>query len=544
MLHLYYLLRDHLLFGLASCQKRVVQRSPKVKLLFIHDFGLTIGIVLIFVAMAFWRNQLGILTSLLVFLVFIVLTRYWAWLLLILCSLFTILFIFAGGQMSPNFFSSFRQISAWYMAGYISGFVFALCYDAFVFLSLKMVHCCRKNIFAAVFAYSEKASINIIKSPIKDQEVKIPPPPSYIKLYDDKKLEPGQMPHPYTIAFIANPFYKCRKDNSPDQFDVKVDPIIRHLDLFIQGIDRALFSFERDPVVGRPEIWSKVKILTFFPANFETEITGDSREKYTLAGRIKEDVEIDTTGVDDLFAIDENFDENFENVLKKLGGSEYYRKEINKKERTLIDVVYVLSANADYTRSTAIFSSGMLNNVRKRTVYRTIDNGRTTIRYHEHYAEHPGKIALNLLTARQKTFVHEFAHAMSHFNNGAIVDEYFNELKLIDSVKTSGASVLDQAILRDLRNFKRYSSPIHMINKRPKNKTVDPVPKIFRQYNAIKYWSDRDHPSAEEDWIYYFPLREALQIGCTMDRTIGQHKFDKLLSDFMYDRLMAKINRK
>ena len=44
---------------------------------------------------------------------------------------------------------------------------------------------------------------------------------------------------------------------------------------------------------------------------------------------------------------------------------------------------------------------------------------------HDYYTNHPGRVALNVLEASSKTYVHEFAHAMSSNIHGAIVDEYF-----------------------------------------------------------------------------------------------------------------------
>ena len=79
------------------------------------------------------------------------------------------------------------------------------------------------------------------------------------------------------------------------------------------------------------------------------------------------------------------------------------------------------------------------------------------------------------------------------------------------------------------------------INRFSRTATRIDIPKDFATYNHIQYFADRDHPSARENWFGFFPLREAKDIGCIMDRSIGRFQFDKLISAFMYDRLISKI---
>jgi hypothetical protein len=122
---------------------------------------------------------------------------------------------------------------------------------------------------------------------------------------------------------------------------------------------------------------------------------------------------------------------------------------------------------------------------------------------------------------------------MSHACHGAIVDEYFDEgvITFTNAPPPSGTR-LDMFTVNRLNK----SEP-----------RLDRVPKIFADYHipmdqrCSTYNSDRDHPSAEDYWSGCYPERQAADIYCTMDRSYGRYQFDKLISDYMYDRLIHKI---
>ena len=80
------------------------------------------------------------------------------------------------------------------------------------------------------------------------------------KLYDYRVDLP---PAPYTIAFVANPIIRKRQREASDPA-FEPDPILNDLDLFLQTVNRGLASFEIDSVVGRPEIWSRIRVVTIF----------------------------------------------------------------------------------------------------------------------------------------------------------------------------------------------------------------------------------------------------------------------------------------
>jgi len=192
--------------------------------------------------------------------------------------------------------------------------------------------------------------------------------------------------------------------------------------------------------------------------------------------------------------------------------------------------------------------------------------------YHDKYAIVPGRVALNVLGANAHTYIHEFGHAMSSAINGAIVDEYFDKYHILkagddekrkslsspefeskeetstvadempEPLKTGGLYNLDDIFLEGDVRTPFYINRLE--REQSENGMVKPIPKIFVRYNKIKiYYSDLAHPSSEENWEGYFPERQSSSECCTMDRDYGRYRFDKLLSDFMYDRLVTKVNR-
>lgn len=76
---------------------------------------------------------------------------------------------------------------------------------------------------------------------------------------------------------------------------------------------------------------------------------------------------------------------------------------------------------------------------------------------------------------------------------------------------------------------------------------ADAIPKYFTDYefNAElrTYLSDRSRPNAERNWSSYAPGKDSPLVSCTMDRVFYLHRYDKLIFDFMYDRLLTKLNR-
>jgi hypothetical protein len=353
----------------------------------------------------------------------------------------------------------------------------------------------------------------------------------YLKLKDPKlynyKLD-APPKHPYTIAFVANPQILRSIDKKHPIPWYDKDLIIYNLKLFLRSVHKALLSFERDEVLGRPEIWSRVRVITIF----DKKLADASDDNSSLVTESRPEVMLDDKVAENLISPRPNMFENVKTMLTN------YHSSIPFEE---IDVIFALTASLTHIRSTSYYSDWYENTETTRQPpiqgkafqYDPAPDkwiGRPSpFHVHDDFAEQPGRVAVNVLSASRHTYIHEFAHAMSSAACGAICDEYY-----------------DKAIIEG--GPENVSTPFYVNRKEravPQNSgQFDPVHPIFAEYEHVVFCSDLNHPSAEENWIGYFPERHHPGVICTMDRTITPYRFDKLISQFMYDRLAAKLNRK
>ena len=277
-------------------------------------------------------------------------------------------------------------------------------------------------------------------------------------------------------------------------------------------------------------------------------------EDACLAEEYQEDFSISGEAIDNLIDTGPNMMSRFQKTFERTRQQSGF-EAISIEE---VDVIYVMTASPSHNRSTARYSDFVeaeKGEVALCPVEPAAMSGESfdfstdptgtkgdeitstpcdaTNCKHDHYTWHPGRIALNVLSARYKTYIHEFAHAMSSALHGAIVDEYADVFYI---AKKNGK----------LREMSDYSAPFY-VNRIDRRSREDgsfvPVHPVFAQYNGTIFQSDRNHPSAEEGWLGYFPERFCCAHPCTMDRSFGRFHFDKLIRAFMYDRLCAKLNR-
>lgn len=478
-----------------------------------------------------------------------------------------------------------KTLSIGYSWSYLFGAVFGTLYNDLVFLYLIVF---RQDQVKIVFKFDPPKPFNIIKSPV-ESEVTVPVDRER-RLYDYELDKPPA--HPYTIAFVANPWVLKLKDPNlrsvgdifkPQNYDD--DPMIRNLDLFLGSIERALGSLEADEVLGRPEIWSRVRVIALFDprlANPQEKLKNLNSELsnsiYGMAQPYPEALKIDGTATDNLLSPLDNppdvaggasLKSRYRLMLEAAGLS---AEEADKYESET-DVIYILSAAPLYDRCTANFSDWLHDELEAdpapmregRKFKFNLDPGGAKngeinnetcqpppqnpgdfvppfICLHDYYSEKPGLVALNVIGASNKTFIHEFGHAMSAAFRGAITDEYADrfEVEKEDDGNNGNGNGNDTAPF--------YANRI----ERPKKDdgTVVPVHKVFAKYNISEhgdsntiFYSDLDHSSAEERWLGYFPDRKDPNAVCTMDRNYSLYRFDELLSNFIYDRLITKINR-
>jgi hypothetical protein len=436
---------------------------------------------------------------------------------------------------------NFILLSRLYFAAYAFGAVLAILYNDAILVYYILLS--RKNVRIA-FAYDTSKVVNIIKSPNQQEEaafqslLRADPDLEDLRLYPDEWKTPPRFP--YTIVLVANPKIRKRQLNPTDPA-FEPDPIIQDLDLFLNSADRALKSFEGDEVLGCPEIWSRVRVVTIFDPKLDFALAQEFQDDMTIDGRVAENL-LDTT----------------DNMPHKIGELLQQHPIGLPSPLTLcdVDVIYVMSASPTHDRSTTRYSDYLddgetatcnrntavafkfdpdpLGTKKDATGSSEINAARCgdvgVLCEHDDFARCPGRVALNALGARQKTFIHEFGHAMSSAIRGAVVDEYA-DVFILEGAKSATSLPTAPFYVNRIERLPRAHG--HFI----------PVHAVFARYQLMDFRSDLAHSSAEADWLGYFPECHDSTCGCTMDRTGSQFRFDRLISNFMYDRICAKLNR-
>lgn len=324
-------------------------------------------------------------------------------------------------------------------------------------------------------------------------------------------VQAGAGAKPYTIVFVANPAIYIKSDEA-----AAPDPIIRDKTTFYKVVMRCMKSFAHNELLGLPEIKSRLRIVTIFD---ETRISASDP-----SNALCEDLDELTT------VIAPRFDEDNPTSVRD------YVQNTNIDDARLsnlddVDVIYAISASENLTRSAARFSEEEEGDGTAFTITlqdpTTLENVETTMK-HVRTAARPGVIALAALDERLKVPVHEFAHAMSSIENGVIYDEYVDRFHDDEEADPS-----------DLKG--------KIINRMHRKSSIEPVPDVFAKYTirgeTTTYSSDRHRTDKPADWTSYTPEKDDIATSCTMDHTYYSYRFDKLIFDFMYDRMMAKMNR-
>ncbi|RMH87435.1 MAG: hypothetical protein D6681_15105 [Calditrichaeota bacterium] len=315
-------------------------------------------------------------------------------------------------------------------------------------------------------------------------------------------IQAGEGDEPYTIVLVANPAIK-RHDGSYEP-----DPIIEDEDLFVRVVTRCLRSFANNELLRLPEILPRLKLVTVFARE---EAQRRPEDANALCQEVPETI---------ILAPRPETDSVIYQYVKNAGVP-------------YADVIMVLSGHKRFIQSSARFTQEARKedspaNQGQPFRFSFTENFDDPVngRIHAYCARVPGVAALSAWDDRLKTPVHEFAHAMSSVENGAIVDEY------LDSYVESTEAALHNTIL----NRKLRANP------------TDPVPKLFGKYQLgngpiVEYYSDRARTDKEPDWRSYVPEKPHPGISCIMDLAYFDYRYDKLIFDFMYDRLLTKLNR-
>lgn len=396
------------------------------------------------------------------------------------------------------------------------------------------------------------------------------------RLYNYKLATPPEQP--YTIAFVANPKIRKRGEPENDSLRYENDPLSSDIELFLRSVDRALFSLEQDEIIGRPEFWSRIRVLTVF----DPELVKESGPNFGLVQEFQE------TATQDGKLIDHNLieprrllNDNFMRIFDRSWQTDHSNGTLDETEHPKfkkheIDLIFAMTASPTHVRSMAHYSDWLaletdavppLVNIlgregipfefsidpdKNKETYNTVGeavkplnnvfphlepnaylNPSNFARVHDFYATEPGRVAVNVLSARLKTYRHEFAHAMSSVFHGTICDEYADYFRLEEQAE-------DEEHKQD-PHF--YVNRINRNQEKMLSARPIPIPKLFARYNMTRYSSDLTPVSAEESWLGYFPDKFDKTTPCTMDADYGRYRFDELLSMFLYDRLMAKTIR-
>jgi len=339
-------------------------------------------------------------------------------------------------------------------------------------------------------------------------------------------ISAGKGAQPYTIAIIANPVLETRASGK-----LKPDPILEYPQLFQAKVASIIAGLATDTVINDPEAEEKfldrMRLVTLFdPSLAHSNHERDHRAnhhppaeqppEHALCRELDHDIIVEPIQRVYNEAGRVHEERLIEFIKAHLPG--YYDHANN---RSLIDVVYVVTASKTHTRSSARYTfddeskpgrSFSLNFGKEKWALR-----------HDPYAKIPGVVAYSAWDDRLKTPIHEFAHAMSSTTNGAILDEYYDELpEMLMSVRAVN---------------KHFWQP----------QQGQSLPEQFAEYalkdgKPLTIRTDRGR-HAPPDWKTYVPARENLPTPCTMDFSDDAFEFDLLIKQYMHDRLAAKTQR-
>ncbi len=468
------------------------------------------------------------------------------------------------------------QVFVNYCSGYLVGALLGILYNDLVYLHQRFF---RRTASRIVYAYDTERSLNFIMSPKIKEVMHAVPPADRDKYFQPDPDEPDKMikkidtwlydfqpdhepPYPFTVAIIANPIFREKVE---DGYREMVDPISEDRELFMRSAERALQSLSQNHVVGAPEIWSKIRIVTVFhklvpEERWEDVGMAQSYEAglYEISGYEGEgNIAIDGVSTDDLIDAAAHARDRYLYMLnaasKEFPTSTGANGEDLDPEQLCreTDMLIILSAVPKYKRATAQFANWYEDDT-MRPLQPDMNGEEFELEkvrlpekcedpVHAFYFHNPGRMAVNVLEASFRTYIHEFGHAISDVDNGVIVDEYYDRF-FIDNLP-------DKPSL-NIRWFdvNRFSRKVD----KDTGRILQPIPREFSEYRlklAAKkepktaFQSDIDHPSGKENWLGFFPARDNLDANCIMDRTGVRNRFDGLLSKFIYDRLWVKVNR-
>lgn len=347
------------------------------------------------------------------------------------------------------------------------------------------------------------------------------PAPCGVKLIKPQRMVSSRNPvvisagagnPPYTLLIMANPAIENENilPDEPGRF--RPDPILTMPKLFQAKVACIIGSLARNEML-RDNFLDKMRILTLFDPKLVEE---NSLHEVAFCLESHKDLIIEPVPrvyekVNGTYKVKEF---RLLEFLKKY--PEFYDHSNN---RSLVDVVFVVTASFSHTRSSALFTIDKEDMPGKKFTLKYAD-GRHFERHHLPFAEEPGLIAYSAWDNRIKTPLHEFAHAMSSYTHGTIHDEYYDDIP----EELQDAALINKHPIRDHE-----------------------MPEIFAWYGLEgaepKPFRSDLSVVKPTDWSVTVPARVDLRLPCTMDISDDLHRFDMLIEQFMFDRLTFKSQR-
>jgi hypothetical protein len=323
-----------------------ILRVPQVKSLRALQLGLTLALIFASLCImthnfsqdSVWLSFAGKIIFLALLFILARLGGWFVFLMMILYSGFALWVFPHNASLSETGFTHFIRT---FGNGFLFGAIMATIYNDLMYLHTRIF---RRKLIKRSFTFHPASKFDIIKSPIKDEVIAETDNNPYEPVCD-YKLKRGTIPDfPYTIAFIANP---CIQVAPHENAEAMPDPIMANREIFFHCVDKALASFESNEVLGRPEIWSRIRIVVFYD-----ELLADTKNpKNSFVKTFGEKIVQDNQKAEYLLYPQTDMRKR----LLDLAGDPK-TKTINGFDIREIDVIFALSAHPDNIRSTARYS--------------------------------------------------------------------------------------------------------------------------------------------------------------------------------------------
>ena len=382
------------LFVLNVSKKNIwIRRVPPRKALQATQLGVTLGVLTALILVFAGSLGVSIWDQILLVLFFVLMLFTGGW------SVFIVGLLIPVCELCQNT-ETLQSLGTAFLVAFFLGALFAHFYNDLVNLLRWLWDVLGLTPLRTVFIHvkNAKSPMQIIKSPdeseITSETYKKLPKNKKLYVYPLEEKEDKNSPsedsetleavpsHPFTILFVANPVILNRNGGTSP------DPIIKNRDLFLRAVDDALFSLERNHVVGHADIWPYIRVLTLFDGNLAKSTF--QNKNHALVQSFGDTMVIDGEIAPHLLYPAQPFMENLAQVVQSTESAPTW-----KQVKHDVDIIFALSASEENTRSMAYFS-----------VYDPNQSDGLPFRFQHHGSSSPKTSAYIVPT--DTTFRHEF----------------------------------------------------------------------------------------------------------------------------------------